>query len=146
MINLVLNDLRRPTGKVFRARLHFQGLILHLDGFISLALTGDTEQRYATFFGVICAVLLDNLGIEHYRICRSSSTLVEKSNNTFAYTDHIRRTPTHLSLCAINVSSKSCATCISSFVATSDFPARKMGSCMSSLTISLLLTEYSYCL
>ena len=43
--------------------------------------------------------------------------------------------PTQLSLCAISVSSKSCATCRSSFVATSDFPARKMGSCISSLII-----------
>ena len=40
---------------------------------------------------------------------------------------------TQLSLCAINVSSKSYATCKSSLVATSDFPARKIGSCMSSL-------------
>ena len=36
----MLNDLRRPAGEVFRTRLHIQGLILHLDGLISLALTG----------------------------------------------------------------------------------------------------------
>jgi hypothetical protein len=40
MIHFMLNDLRRPAGKVFRARLHFQGLILHLDGLIAFALTG----------------------------------------------------------------------------------------------------------
>jgi len=44
--------------------------------------------------------------------------------------------PTQLSLCAISVSSKSCATCRSSVVASSDFPARKIGSCISSLIIS----------
>lgn len=53
--------------------------------------------------------------------------------------------PTQVSLCTINVSSRSCAMGKSSFVAISDFPARKIGSCISSLIISFLLTEYSYC-
>ena len=39
MIHLMLNNLRRPAGEVFRARLHFQGLILHLDALITLTLT-----------------------------------------------------------------------------------------------------------
>ena len=43
--------------------------------------------------------------------------------------------PTQLSLCATSVSSKSCATCKSSFVAISDFPARKIGSWINSLTM-----------
>ena len=76
MIHLMLNDLRRPAGEVFRARLHIQGLILHLDGLIALALTGAAEKRQTTFLGVIRAVLLDDLGIEHHRICRSSSTFI----------------------------------------------------------------------
>ena len=91
MIHFMLNDLRCPAGEVFRACLHVQGLILHLDGLISLALTGSTEKRQTAFLGVIRAILLDNLGIEHHRVCRSSSAIVEKSDNTLAHTDHIRR-------------------------------------------------------
>ena len=68
MIHLVLNDLRRPAGEVFRTRLHFQGLILHLDGLIALALTGAAEERQTAFLGVVRAVLLDDLGIEHHGI------------------------------------------------------------------------------
>ena len=63
MIHLVLNDLRRPAGKVFRARLHLQGLILHLDSLISLAFTGAAEKRQTAFLGVVRAVLFDDLGI-----------------------------------------------------------------------------------
>ena len=70
----MLNDLRRPAGEVFRARLHLQGLILHLDGLISLAFTGATEKRQTAFLCVIRAVLLDDFGIEHNRICRSQLT------------------------------------------------------------------------
>ena len=91
MIHLVLNDLRRPAGEIFRACLHLQGLILHLDGFISFTLAGAAEKRQTTFLSVVRAVLLDDIGIEHYRIGRSSSALVEKSDDTLAHTDHIRR-------------------------------------------------------
>lgn len=42
-------------------------------------------------------------------------------------------------MCAIGVSSKSCATCKSSLVETSEFPARKRGSC-----ISFLIIYYSF--
>ena len=45
VINLMLNYLCRPSSEVFRACLHFQGLILHLDGLIALALTGAAEKR-----------------------------------------------------------------------------------------------------
>ena len=91
MIHLMLNDLCRPAGEVFRARLHIQGLILHLDGLIALAFTGGAEKRQTTFLGVIRAVLLDDLGIEHYRIGRGSSALVEKGDDALAHADHIRR-------------------------------------------------------
>ena len=90
MIHLVLNDLCRPAGEVFGARLHIQGLILHLDGLIALALTGAAEERQATFLGVIRAVLLDDLGIEHHRIYRSSSALIEKRDDALAHANHIR--------------------------------------------------------
>ena len=91
MIHLVLNDLRRPAGEVFRACLHLQGLILNLDGLIALALTGAAEEGQASFLGVVRAVFLDDLGVEHYRVSRSSSTLVKKSDDALAHTDHIRR-------------------------------------------------------
>ena len=91
MIHLMLNDLRRPAGEVFCACLHFQGLILHLDGLISLALTWAAEERQATFLGVVGAVLLDDLGVEHHRVCRGSSALVEKGDNALAHADHVCR-------------------------------------------------------
>ena len=91
MINLMLNDLCRPAGEVFRVCLHVQGLILHLDGFITLALTGAAEKRQTSFLGVVRAVLLDDFGIEHHRICRSSSTLIEKCDDALADTNHICR-------------------------------------------------------
>ena len=90
MIHLVLNDLRRPAGKVFRARFHIQGLILHLDGLISLALTGAAKKRQTTFLGIVCAVPFDDFGVEHHGICRSSSALIKKCDDALAYTDHIR--------------------------------------------------------
>ena len=91
MIHLMLNDLCRPAGEVFRAYLHIQGLILHLDGLIALAFTRAAEKRQTAFLGVVRAVLLDDLGIEHHGICRSSSALVKKSDDALAHTDHIRR-------------------------------------------------------
>lgn len=65
MIRLVLNDLCRPAGECFYACLHFHGLILHLDHFVSLAFAETAEKRETTFFGVVCAVLL-----KEYRIVR----------------------------------------------------------------------------
>ena len=91
MINFMLNDLCRPAGEVFRARLHFQGLILHLDGFIALGLTGAAEKRQTAFLGIVCAVLLDDLGIEHHRVRRCSSTLIEKGDDALALSNHICR-------------------------------------------------------
>ena len=91
MIHLMLNDLRRPAGEVLRARLHFQGLILHLDSLITLTLTWTAEKRQTAFLGVIRAVLLDDLGVEHHGVCRSSSALVEKGDDSFGYANHIRR-------------------------------------------------------
>ncbi len=51
MIHLVLNDLRRPAGVGFHSCLHLGSLILHLDGFITLALAGISEKRQTAFFG-----------------------------------------------------------------------------------------------
>ena len=91
MIHLMLNDLSGPAGEVFRARLHLQGLILHLNGLIALALTWGAKKRQAAFLCVVRAILLDDLGIEHYSICGSSSALVKKSDNALTHTDHICR-------------------------------------------------------
>ena len=100
MIHLMLNDLCRPAGEVFRARLHIQSLILHLDGLIALTLTGAAEKRQTAFLGVVCAVLLDDFGVKHHRICRSSSALIEKGDDAFAHTNHIRRhADTAISMC-----------------------------------------------
>ena len=91
MINLVLDDLCRPAGVGFDASLHFKGLILHLDGLIALALSWATEERQAILFGMVRAVFLDNLGIEHHGVRGSSSTLVKKGDDALTYADHICR-------------------------------------------------------
>ena len=52
MINLMLNDLCHLAGEVFRARLHFQGLILRLDSLIALALTGAAETTPFVVYAV----------------------------------------------------------------------------------------------
>ena len=91
MINLMLNDLRRPAGEIFRTCLHFQGLILHLDSFISLAFAGAAEKRQTAFLGVVRSVSLDDFGIEHHRVFRNSSAIVEKGDNALTHADHICR-------------------------------------------------------
>ena len=91
MIHFMLNDLRRPACEVFRACLHLQGLILNLDGLIAFAFSWAAEKRQTAFLGVVRTVLLDDLGIEHHRIGRSSSALIEKRDNALAHTNHIRR-------------------------------------------------------
>ena len=90
MIYFMLNDLCRPAGEVFRARLHLQGLILHLDSFISLAFTGAAKKRQTAFLGIISSVFLDDVRVEHYRIRRSSSTFIEKGDDALTHTNHIR--------------------------------------------------------
>ena len=81
MIHLMLNDLCRPAGKVFGMRFHFKRLELHLNGFIAFTLTWGAEKRQTAFLGFIDAGACDNLGIKHYGVCRSSSALIEKSDD-----------------------------------------------------------------
>ena len=76
MIHLVLDNLRGPASVGFDARFHFQGLILHLDCLIALTLARTTEERQTALFGIVRAVLLDYLGVEHHGVPGSSSTLV----------------------------------------------------------------------
>ena len=103
----MLNDLRRPAGEVFCACLHFQGLILHLDGLVALTLTWTAEKRQTAFLGIISAVFLDNLGIEHNRICRSSSVLVEKCDNALT-PPHLPFSNTQLHFSREKASKKAC--------------------------------------
>ena len=91
MIHLMLNDLRCPAGVGLDAGLQFQSLIFNLDGFISFTRARVAKERQAAFLGIVHTVFFDNLGVEHHRICRSSSTLVEERYDTLANTDHIRR-------------------------------------------------------
>ena len=83
MIHLMLNDLRRPAGVGFQPCLHCDSLILHFDGFIPLALAGTSEKRQTALFGVIRTILLNDFGIEHHGVYRSSSAFIEKRNNAF---------------------------------------------------------------
>ena len=91
MIYFVLNNLRRPAGVGLDAGLEFRGLELYLDGFIAFARPRTAEKGQTAFLGVVRAVLLDDLGIEHNRIRRSSSALVKKGDDALLYADHIRR-------------------------------------------------------
>ena len=142
MIHLMLNDLCRPSSEVLCARLHIQDLILHLDGLISLALTGAAKKRQTAFLGVVRAVLLDDLGIEH-TVYVGARPLSSKNAMMRLRTPIIfAAMPTQLSLYATSVSSRSCATCKSYFVATSDFPARNIGSCISSFIMFLPFNLY----
>ena len=96
MIHLVLIDLRRPADEVFRACLHLQGLILHLDSLVSLTLTETSEKRQTAFLGVVRPVLIDDFWIEHYRVCRNSPALAMERDDLLAYADHISTMPIHL--------------------------------------------------
>ena len=89
MIHFMLNNLRSPTCEVLCVSFHLKGLKLYFNCFISLAFAWTAEKRQTAFFSIISAILLDNLGIEHHRVCRSSSALVKKGDNALAHTDHI---------------------------------------------------------
>ena len=91
MIHFVLDDLRCPAGVGLDAGLQFQGLIFDLDGFIAFTRPQTAEKRQTTFLGIVCTILFYDLGIEHYRVRRSSSTLIKKCNDALAHPNHIRR-------------------------------------------------------
>ena len=84
--------------------------------------------------------LLDTL-IAHRESCVGmAANMIGVRKRIIAFLDESGGAPTYTVMLnpEINVSSKSCATCKSSFVATSDFPARNIGSCISSFIISVL--------
>jgi len=68
MINLVLDDLRRPAGKGFDSGLELFILPLYLDGLIALALARATQQGQAPLFRFVraCPMMC---------VCLSSFTL-----------------------------------------------------------------------
>ena len=89
MVDFVLNNLCRPTLVVLGASLHIQGLILDLDGLIAFALTGATEQRETSLFGIVRLILFEDDRVEHYGICRSSSAFVQECDDALSNTYHI---------------------------------------------------------
>lgn len=117
MVNFILNDLCHPTGKVFRTGLRFQDLTLRLDGLIVLALTWVSENRQTAIIGIVCPffLMISGLNITMYLEARSLSS--RKAIMRLRTPIMLAAIPTDLSLCAINVSSKSCATCNSPFMA-----------------------------
>lgn len=58
---------------------------------LPFALAGTAEKRQAAFFRVVYAVLLDDLRVEHYGICRCPSAFIKKRDDAFFRADHIRR-------------------------------------------------------
>ena len=137
MIHLMLNNLCRPAGEVFRACLHLQSMLLHLDSLISLALTGASKKRQTIFLGVVRAVLLDDFGIEHHGICRSSSALIKKGNNAFTHTNHIGyHADTTISMRHQRIKQILCGLQIF-FRCDFRLSARNIGSCISSFFMGL---------
>ena len=83
MVDFVLDDLCCPPLKIFGTSLHLKSLVLHLDGLIPLALTGTTEQREASLFGIVRFILFEDDGVKHYGVCRGSSAFVQEGDDAF---------------------------------------------------------------
>ena len=90
MIDFMLDDLCGPAVTGLDAVLHLHSLVLNLDRFIAFTRTRITEKRQSSLLGVIRTILFNDFEIEHHRVCRNSSALVEKSDNMFSHTNHIR--------------------------------------------------------
>ena len=86
MVDLVLNDLRRPAGERFNARLELLILPLHLDGLITLCFPR-AGQGQAALLRVIGRGFFDDHRIEHDHVI----TIVVERNNALVDADHIRR-------------------------------------------------------
>lgn len=139
MIYFMLDDLRCPASEGLNSSLQFHGMISKLNGFIALTRTRTAEKRKTSLLGVIHTVffIISGLSITVYVGARppSSRNAIIRLRTPIMFA----AMPTQLSLCAINILSKSCTTCRSSFVATSDFLARNIGSCINSLSLNILL-------
>ena len=64
MVNFMLNDLRRPAGERFNARLELLILPLHLDGLKPLRFPR-AGQRQAALLRVIRRGFFDDHGVKH---------------------------------------------------------------------------------
>lgn len=143
MVYLMLNGLYRPAGEGSDASLEFGDLPPHFNDLIAFAFSWGAQQRKTTSSASYGPdfLIISGLNIVIYVPSLSNTIIRLRTPIIFA------AMPTQLSLCAISVSSRSCATNRSSFVAGYDFPARNIGSCISSLTISVnfdYLFQYLY--
>ena len=83
MVNLMLNDLRRPAGERLDARLELLILPLHLDGLITLCFPR-AGQGQAALLRVIRRGFFDDHRIEHDHVI----TIVVERNNALVDADH----------------------------------------------------------
>lgn len=86
MVDLVLDDLRRPAGEGLQPCLQHFVLPLHLDGAEALR-PPRAGQGKTTLLRLIGLGLPDDDGIEHDQI----GPVVVKGNDAFVHADHIRR-------------------------------------------------------
>ena len=86
MVNFMLNDLRRPAGERFNARLELLILPLHLDGLITLCFPR-AGQGQAALLRVIRRGFLDDHRVEHDHVFTS----VFERNDVLVTAYHIRR-------------------------------------------------------
>ena len=131
MIYFALNDLRRPACKSFDSSLEFGGFSLHFNGLIAFAFSCGAQQRKTTSSASYDHDFLIISGLNIVIYVPSLPNTITRLRTPIIFAT----IPTQLSLLAINVSSKYCTTCDSSFVAFSDFTPRKIGSCITSLTL-----------
>ena len=86
MVDLVLDDLRRPAGEGFQPGLEFFILPLDLDGLKPFRFP-DAGEGEAALLGLIRPGLPDDDGIEHHHV----RPLVVKGDDALANADHVGR-------------------------------------------------------
>ena len=86
VIDLMLDDLRRPAGERFNARLELLILPLHLDGLITLCFPR-AGQRQAALLRVIRRRFFDDHGVEHDHVRAN----IVKRDNALVTAYHICR-------------------------------------------------------
>ena len=86
MVDLVLDDLRRPAGEGLEACLEFFVLPLDFDGLEALCLARAGEGQ-AALLGVVGAGLFDDDGVEHDHVL----AVAVESDDALVDTDHVRR-------------------------------------------------------
>ena len=84
MVDLVLDDLRRPAGKGLDARLAVHGLVLHLDALPALCFP-HAFQRKTALLGFVLAGLFQDDRVEQHQI----PVLSFHCNDALEHADHI---------------------------------------------------------